>query len=255
LRPPQPAPGDPAALLLPSGSANERCGSRGLVAGSATKQVPALHLRHGVVTGTCPGVEQRQGGLRGVGEESIGEVAVGQRPGEPQGADHQSEDRERVCSGPIGICGVKASCDVVDDARQFVGEDLSGGGGAADESSSPQSSSSSTADGQIPGGIAIGIAGPPDPDFARRQGLRLPLRLVMALLSFNTRRAARHQDVRYSFLFMHASGAQLGEITNLIDTGALRPIIDRTYPFDQSAQALAHVEDGRSKGKVVITMP
>src|SRR5215203_6491458 len=102
-----------------------------------------------------------------------------------------------------------------------------------------------------PGGIAIGIAGPPDPDFARKQGLRLPLRLAMALLSFKTRRAARRQGVRYSFLFMRASGAQLGEITKLIDSGVVRPIVDRTYPFDQAPQALAHAEGGRSKGKVV----
>ncbi len=105
-----------------------------------------------------------------------------------------------------------------------------------------------------PGGIAIGIAGPPDPDFARQQGLRLPLRLVMALLSWKTRRAARRRGVRYSFLFMRASGAQLDEITKLIDSGALRPIVDRTYPFDEAPQALAHVEGGRTKGKVVITM-
>ena len=105
-----------------------------------------------------------------------------------------------------------------------------------------------------PGGIAIGIAGPPDPEFARRQGLRLPLRLVMALLSLKTRRAARRHGVRYSFLFMRASGAQLDEITKLIDSGALRPIVDQTYPFDEAPQALAHVEGGRTKGKVAITM-
>jgi NADPH:quinone reductase-like Zn-dependent oxidoreductase len=105
-----------------------------------------------------------------------------------------------------------------------------------------------------PEGIAIGIAGPPDPDFARRQGLRLPLRLVMALLSLKTRRAARRRGVRYSFLLMRASGAQLGEITKLIDSGVLRPIVDRTYPFHEAPQALAHVEGGRAKGKVVITM-
>jgi NADPH:quinone reductase-like Zn-dependent oxidoreductase len=105
-----------------------------------------------------------------------------------------------------------------------------------------------------PGGIAIGIAGPPDPDFARRQGLRLPLRLVMALLSLKTRRAAGRRGARYSFLLMRASGAQLGEITKLIDAGILRPIIDRTYPFDEAPQALAHVEGGRAKGKVVITI-
>jgi NADPH:quinone reductase-like Zn-dependent oxidoreductase len=105
-----------------------------------------------------------------------------------------------------------------------------------------------------PGGIAIGIAGPPDPDFARRQGLRLPLRLATALLSLKTRRAAKRRGARYSFLLMRASGAQLGEITKLIDAGILRPIIDRTYPFDEAPQALAHVEGGRAKGKVVITM-
>src|SRR5437773_1046331 len=34
----------------------------------------------------------------------------------------------------------------------------------------------------------------------------------------------------------------------------LRPIVDRTYPFDEAPQALAHVESGRTKGKVVITI-
>jgi NADPH:quinone reductase-like Zn-dependent oxidoreductase len=105
-----------------------------------------------------------------------------------------------------------------------------------------------------PGGIAVGIAGPPDPDFARQLGRRFPLLPVMALLSFKTRRAARRQRVRYSFLFMRASGAQLEEITKLIDAGALRPIVERTYRFEDAREALAHVEGGRSKGKVVIAM-
>jgi len=105
-----------------------------------------------------------------------------------------------------------------------------------------------------PGGTAIGIAGPPDPDFARHQGLGLPLRLAMTGLSLKTRWAARRHGVRYSFLFMRASGAQLDEITNLIETNVLRPIVDRAYPFDEAPQALAHVEGGRTKGKVVVTM-
>jgi len=53
---------------------------------------------------------------------------------------------------------------------------------------------------------------------------------------------------------MRASGAQLDEITKLIQTNVLRPILDRAYPFDEAPQALAHVEGGRTKGKVVITM-
>ena len=105
-----------------------------------------------------------------------------------------------------------------------------------------------------PGGMAIGIAGPPDPDFARKQGTPPPTAAGHGLLSLKTRRAARRRGVRYSFLFMRASGAQLDEITKLIDAGVLRPIVDRTYPFDEAPQALAHVEGGRTKGKVVITM-
>jgi NADPH:quinone reductase-like Zn-dependent oxidoreductase len=105
-----------------------------------------------------------------------------------------------------------------------------------------------------PGGIAIGIAGPPDPDFARQQRLRFPLRLALGVLSWKTRRAAQRQRARYSFLFMRASGAQLDEVAKLIDADVLRPIVDRTYPFDEAPQALAHVEGGRAKGKVVITM-
>jgi NADPH:quinone reductase-like Zn-dependent oxidoreductase len=105
-----------------------------------------------------------------------------------------------------------------------------------------------------PGGIAIGIAGPPDPDFARQLGRSFPLLPVMALLSFKTRRAARRLGVRYSFLFMRASGAQLSEITKLIDAGALRPVVERAYAFAEAPKALAHVEGGRTKGKVVITI-
>jgi NADPH:quinone reductase-like Zn-dependent oxidoreductase len=105
-----------------------------------------------------------------------------------------------------------------------------------------------------PGGIAIGIAGPPDSGFARQLGRGLPLRLVMTMLSLKTRRAARRHGVRYSFLFMRASGAQLDEITKLIDADLLRPVVERTYPFDEAPQAFAHVEGGRAKGKVVITM-
>jgi Zinc-binding dehydrogenase len=59
---------------------------------------------------------------------------------------------------------------------------------------------------------------------------------------------------RYSFLFMRASGAQLDEVAKLMDADVLRPIVDRTYRFDEAPQALAHVEGGRAKGKVVITM-
>ena len=58
----------------------------------------------------------------------------------------------------------------------------------------------------------------------------------------------------YSFLFMKASGDQLREITSLVDEGVIRPVVDRAFPFESTKEALAYVESGRTKGKVVVKM-
>jgi NADPH:quinone reductase-like Zn-dependent oxidoreductase len=105
-----------------------------------------------------------------------------------------------------------------------------------------------------PGGLAISVVGPPDPAFAKQ--LRQPiLTPVMAVLSRKVRRRARKLGVRYSFFFMQANGAQLRELASLYDAGRLRPVLDeRTFAFDQTVEALAYVEEGKARGKVVITM-
>lgn len=106
-----------------------------------------------------------------------------------------------------------------------------------------------------PGGKVISIAGPPDPAFARELGANAILRLAMSALSFRTRRRAKRRNVTYSFLFMKASGDQLRELTPLIDTGKIRPVVDRVFPFAETRQAMEYVEKGRAKaGKVVVTM-
>ena len=50
--------------------------------------------------------------------------------------------------------------------------------------------------------------------------------------------------MRYSFFFMRADGAQLGKLAALYDAGRLRPVLDRTFAFDQTLEALAYVESG-----------
>ncbi|NEM92300.1 NADP-dependent oxidoreductase [Galbitalea soli] len=102
-----------------------------------------------------------------------------------------------------------------------------------------------------PGGIVIGIAGPPTPEFARALGLAAPLRLVMALLSRGVRREAKRLGVSYRFLFMHADGAQLSSIAELVDQGVIRPMVSRVIEFDDIPDALATVARGGSRGKVV----
>jgi NADPH:quinone reductase-like Zn-dependent oxidoreductase len=51
---------------------------------------------------------------------------------------------------------------------------------------------------------------------------------------------------------MKASGMQLREITRLIDSGVIRPVVDRVFPFESTNEAMAYVESGRAKGKVVV---
>ncbi|RWB25139.1 NADP-dependent oxidoreductase [Mesorhizobium sp.] len=103
-----------------------------------------------------------------------------------------------------------------------------------------------------PGGVAVSISGPPDPEFSREKGLSMVLRLVLRLLSAGIRRRSKRADVRYSFLFMAANGAQLTKITSLVESGVIRPVIDRVFPFELTHEALAYIEQGRAKGKVVI---
>jgi NADPH:quinone reductase-like Zn-dependent oxidoreductase len=103
-----------------------------------------------------------------------------------------------------------------------------------------------------PGGQLISLSGPPDLPFAKSLKLNLFLRFVMRILSRGTLKKAKARGVGYSFLFMHADGAQLAQIAGLIDAGVIKPVVDRVFPFAQTAEALAYVETGRAKGKVVI---
>ena len=105
-----------------------------------------------------------------------------------------------------------------------------------------------------PGGKLISISGPPDPVFAREAGLSWFLQQAMRLLSYKIRKKARARGVSYSFLFMRASGDQLREIGSLIDSGIIRPVLDRVFPFEATSEAMAYVEKGRARGKVIVRM-
>ena len=102
------------------------------------------------------------------------------------------------------------------------------------------------------GGHLISISGPPDPQFAEDTKAPWLVKQVMRALSRGTRRQAQRLKVSYTFLFMKARGSQLRQITSLIESGAIRPVIDKVFPFESTNEAMAYVESGRAKGKVVI---
>ena len=103
-----------------------------------------------------------------------------------------------------------------------------------------------------PGGKLISISGPPDPVFAEEIGAPWFVKLIMRLLSSGVRKKAKRLNVTFSFLFMKANGDQLKAITSLINSGTIKPIVDKVFAFESIKEAMAYVESGRAKGKVVI---
>lgn len=102
------------------------------------------------------------------------------------------------------------------------------------------------------GGKVISISGPPDRAFAQEFGLSWLMKTVMFFLSRKVKNQAKKLGVDYSFLFMQANGKQLSELGDLIETGVVRPVLDKVYPFEQINEALTYVSSGRAKGKVVV---
>ena len=54
---------------------------------------------------------------------------------------------------------------------------------------------------------------------------------------------SQHQD-RNDLVFM----------AELIESGKVKPVIDKVYPLEQVSEALKHYETGRTRGKIIITI-
>ena len=53
-------------------------------------------------------------------------------------------------------------------------------------------------------------------------------------------------------LLVRADGEQLGAVSRLMQSGAIKPLVDRVFPLESVRDALAFSESGRATGKVVI---
>jgi len=105
-----------------------------------------------------------------------------------------------------------------------------------------------------PNSRVVSLIGPPDAAFARARGMNFFMTFVFGLLSGKIIRQARKRGIEYSFLFAHPDGRQLAEIGELLNAGRIHPVIDKVFPFDQAKEALAYLEKGRARGKVVVQM-
>jgi len=51
------------------------------------------------------------------------------------------------------------------------------------------------------------------------------------------------------------AAADLELLSALIEAGKVRPTIDRRYPFPEIPAAIAYLEQGHARGKVVVGVP
>src|SRR3984957_1273712 len=106
-----------------------------------------------------------------------------------------------------------------------------------------------------PGAKIVSIPAPPEPKTAIKDlGDRRALSALFWIISYGIRSRARRAGIGYRYLFMHPSGSDLAQLAELIEQEKLKVVVDKTYPFKEISEALAYVERGRAKGKVVVTM-
>ena len=106
------------------------------------------------------------------------------------------------------------------------------------------------------GGTVVSIAGTPEPETAKRDlGGRPVLSFLFWIVSRKIRAIAKKYGVKYRYLFMHPSGADLKLVGEMIAAKKVEVVVDRVFPFDEVRQAYAYLEEGRAKGKVVVTLP
>ncbi|WP_338244013.1 NADP-dependent oxidoreductase [Aurantiacibacter hainanensis] len=105
------------------------------------------------------------------------------------------------------------------------------------------------------GGRVVSIAGTPEPRMATRDlDGRYGLAAMLWVASVKIRAQAKKAGVDYRFLLMHPSGSELAYLAQMTQLGKLTPQIDSRYPFAQIGEAMAELEKGHAKGKIVVTM-
>ena len=102
------------------------------------------------------------------------------------------------------------------------------------------------------GGVVLSLSGPPDRDFPRRVGAGFAVRMAIWFMSRKVYAAAKKAGASYCWYLTEPSGRQLTDVAKLVESGAIKPVIDREFPFEKLIDALNYLQAGRARGKVVL---
>ena len=71
---------------------------------------------------------------------------------------------------------------------------------------------------------------------------------------FKTGIYSRFVKQKMGFMMANPSTSDLSLLAGMVESGKLKPVIDRTYKLEQVPEAVRYVEEGHARGKVVITV-
>lgn len=103
-------------------------------------------------------------------------------------------------------------------------------------------------------GILVTILGIPSNGTLKERKASFLMKCVGFLYNRKKNKQADKMDAVYKHHLMYASGEQLSEITDLIEAGKIKAVIDSVFPLDKLHDAFARSQTGRAQGKIVITM-
>ncbi len=105
-----------------------------------------------------------------------------------------------------------------------------------------------------PGGWVVSLVSLPDPETAAELELPLIARGVLRLATRKVRAQARKAGAKYRMWAMGPNGRQLRWVTERVNGGKIRPVIDSTYSLNDYADAFARLESHHARGKVVFDL-
>ncbi len=101
-----------------------------------------------------------------------------------------------------------------------------------------------------PSGAYVSIAHP-TLTLLDRHGLVLGGLRVLAARAERSRRA---RPARHRWALFRSDATALAAVTDEVERGRIRPVIDRVFPLGQIAEAQRYIETGHARGKVVLSI-
>jgi NADPH:quinone reductase-like Zn-dependent oxidoreductase len=59
---------------------------------------------------------------------------------------------------------------------------------------------------------------------------------------------------KLGFFIAKQRSEDLAELRNLLESGAITPVVDRSFPLDEVPEAISYLRAGRARGKIVVTI-